>query len=92
MLKYLGQISVVAFFVSALFWALASGSMAVSGKTKRPILHLILGAVLQFLWFPVVSIIALVNLLSKNKTAQTQPVPTSQATATAEVSNDPWQF
>lgn len=91
MIKYLGQISVVAFFVSALFWALASGSMAVSGKTKRPLLHLILGAALQFLWFPVVSIIALVNLFSKNKTQQKQAVVAAPTPATPDIFNDPWQ-
>lgn len=65
MLGYFWALSVLALFCSAVFWALACGAVALSGRVSKPILHLVLGFAFQFVWFPVVSIMALVSILKR---------------------------
>jgi hypothetical protein len=62
LIKYLGQVVFLAFICSAVFWGLASGSLAINAKSKNPLLHLVLGAMLHFVWFLVVGILALIAL------------------------------
>jgi hypothetical protein len=61
------------------FWGIASGSLAINAKSKNPLIHLVLGAMLHFIWFIVVGILAIITISRSKKTADT---PTSNVVAT----------
>lgn len=60
-------ITLIALICSSIFWAIASGSLAINAKSSKPLLHVALGALLHFVWFFVVGILAIVAL-AKRKT------------------------
>jgi hypothetical protein len=72
-------VALIALICSSVFWGLASGSLAIKAKSKRPLLHFALGAVLQFVWFFVVAILALVALAKgKGQSSGVTQLPSDQ--------------
>lgn len=69
LLQFSGQLVFLALICSSIFWAVASGSLAINARAKQPLTHLVLGALLHFLWFTVVGIMYFVNL-AKRKNSQ----------------------
>jgi hypothetical protein len=59
-------ITLFALICSSIFWGIASGALAINAKSKRPLLHIALGALLHFVWFFVVGILA-ISALAKRK-------------------------
>jgi len=80
LLQFSGQLIFLALICSSIFWAIASGSLAINAKTKQPLIHLALGALFHFIWFGVVGILYFVNLAKRKnaKTAEIANVPTQE--------------
>ena len=72
-LQFSGQLIFLAFICSAIFWGLASGSVAINAKSKQPLIHLVLGALLHFIWFIVVMVLYFISLGKRGK-SQVQPI------------------
>jgi hypothetical protein len=83
---FFALVATIALLCSALFWGLASGALAINARSKRPMLHLFLGALLHFIWFFVVGILAIIAL-AKGKT-QTVEVANNQNQPTNPVASD----
>jgi hypothetical protein len=83
---FFALVATIALLCSALFWGLASGALAINARSKRPMLHLFLGALLHFIWFFVVGILAIIAL-AKGKT-QTVEVASNQNQQTNPVASD----
>jgi branched-subunit amino acid transport protein len=80
LLQFSGQLLFLALICSSIFWAIASGSLAINARTKQPLTHLVLGALFHFIWFGVVGILYFVNLAKRKntKTAEIANVPTQE--------------
>jgi hypothetical protein len=83
---FFALVATIALLCSALFWGLASGALAINARSKRPMLHLFLGALLHFIWFFVVGILAIIAL-AKGKT-RTVEVASNQNQPTNPVAPD----
>ena len=80
LIRYFGQVAFFALICSAIFWAIASGSLAINAKSKNPLIHLVLGAMLHFIWFLVVVILAIVAAAKKKQAPnQTEIAPAALA-------------
>jgi hypothetical protein len=78
---YFILLGMIALVCSSIFWGLASGALAINAQSKRPLLHLLLGALLQFVWFFVVGVLAIVAIV-KGKSNQNVPNQAQPQTAT----------
>jgi hypothetical protein len=70
MSDYLLVILLTAFFCSAIFWSIACASVALSSSLGKTALHLSLGFIGQFVWFSVVCIWGLIQIIRKPSAEQ----------------------
>jgi hypothetical protein len=83
LIRYFGQVAFFALICSAIFWGIASGSLAINARSKNPLVHLVLGAMLHFIWFIVVAILAIVAVAKKkDDPKQAELAPTTIAPST----------
>jgi hypothetical protein len=80
LIRYFGQLAFIALICSAIFWAIASGSLAINAKSKNPLIHLVLGAMLHFIWFFVVGILAIVSAVRSGKKEKLAEAPAVTST------------